>query len=297
MRKVILLGMVFVWACGGGLQKQSLPAPDNAQFDSLSSIWAFSDTDVWVSGMRTLHFDGSSWTSLPLPNGLGASDFWGVAPNDLWAVGGGKVFRWQGSSWSEVTLTVTNVPDLEAIWVNNADDFAIGGGAVNQEILRFVNGTWTRRFASTKDLWGSGSDDVWAAAESDGLWRWTGAAWTEVVSDAPGGTRPEGVHGSSANDVWTVGDFDAIRHWDGNQWTETEAEQDFAGVWSYAPDDVWLGGDDGVLSHFDGSNWSKESAGVAIQFTKLSGTDKSVWALGYELSVSGNHAVVYKRTR
>lgn len=66
------------------------------------------DDDVWAvgAGGTALHFDGSSWTRIPIAT---SADLRGVAarsPNDVWAVGftsgGGSapnVFHWDGVEW------------------------------------------------------------------------------------------------------------------------------------------------------------------------------------------------------
>jgi hypothetical protein len=298
MRRLLSGLIVFFFACGGPWQKQSLPAPANQFFSSLSALWVFSDSDVWVGGDRALHFDGSKWTDVGLPNGnIPISDLWGLAPNDLWATGGAKIFRWQGSAWTEVPVTITNVPDLDTLWVKSADDFAVGGGAVNTEVLRFFNGSWSRRYTSVKDLWGAASDDVWVAAEGDGFWHWTGATWNQVTVSSGNGDRPISVFGSAANDVWAAGESTTLQHWNGTAWaaTETSAETDWSAVWAAASNDVWIAGED-MLGHYDGSKWTTQSVGaLGVRLTKLSGSSsKSVWALGYELSTSGNHGVVYR---
>jgi hypothetical protein len=297
MRALFAVSLSLVLACGGGFREQSLPAPANPSLSSLSALWVFADNDVWVSGARTLHFDGSSWSEKALPGGLGISDFWGLAPNDLWGVAGNKVFRWQGSAWSEVTLSETHVPELEALWVRAADDFAVGGGVVNAEVLRFVNGSWSRKFGGVTDLWGSAANDVWAVAGHDGFLHWTGSGWTAVspASSMSGGNSPEGIFGLSASDVWAVGDGNTLQHWDGSAWTATETEDDLAAVWGSATDDVWVAGDDGAIVHFNGTSWSRQSVGNNVRLTKLHGSSKtSVWALGYRLSVDGNHGVVFR---
>lgn len=212
-------------ACGGGGGgRQSLPNPANPYFSVLSAIWAFSDQDVWAVGNRVLHFDGKAWSEVAGPgNNISLNALWGLAPDDLWATSGSRVFRWRGAAtgWVELEHKIPNALEFGAIWVLAADDWAAGGGAVNWEIVR-VKGTTTSRaftYGPTTGIWGATSNDVWAVADlGGGFWHWNGTKWSKVEPKS-GGDRPQSVWGFGASDVWAVGEQDTLQHWDGTAWT------------------------------------------------------------------------------
>ena len=75
------------------------PQPDE-WLDILTSVTAISTNDVWAVGLigtgtgyeapETLHWDGSSWSVVPVPGGSQSTELLGVAAvssTDVWAVG------------------------------------------------------------------------------------------------------------------------------------------------------------------------------------------------------------------
>jgi hypothetical protein len=217
----------------------------------LQGIWGSSTSDLFTGGETAgddptsamLHFDGQAWTEqLTAPNKrvLGV---WGSGPTDVFAVGfnsisagpGGLLFRYNGSSWTQ--MEDPSVPDPAYLGV-----------------------------------WGSSGSDVYAVGEyfdsqdNTLVSHFDGASWTQVVLDDPDYTIATDVHGTSATDVYVVGYFfpeDAyfVRHYDGSAWTVASFEGGvLSGVWANAPNDVFAVGFDGIggfILHSDGSAWSR----------------------------------------
>jgi hypothetical protein len=170
----------------------------------LFAVSADASNDVWAVGFqgpendnsRTLvmHFDGTSWKSVPSPSvGSGASQLNGVvalAPNDVWAVGFSTPVRppaeaatltliehWDGASWAVVTSP--NVGP-QSVWQSNRLQ---GIAAV-----------------SATDIWAFGS---YSMADGSGqqktlLMNRTGGAWSLASSPSP-------VKGSFVSDVLFAG--------------------------------------------------------------------------------------------
>ncbi len=65
-------------------------------------------------------------------------------------------------------------------------------------------------------LWGSADDDVHAGTYRGIMYRWDGAAWTEVFDAGDAGVGR--MHGLAANDVYATGYDGLILRWDGNVW-------------------------------------------------------------------------------
>lgn len=306
--------MVVVLAgCGGGSAggngKQELPPAENPQFSTLTGIWAFSDQDVWAVGSRVLHFDGSAWTEVEGPGasspgvGLSLTAIWGLAPDDIWVTSGTQIYRYRGPSagWEELVHGIPDPPDFNALFVLAEDDYAVGGGAVNSEIIRVEGATITRSFTNASaatGIWGASGSDIWAASDFGGLYHWDGATWSETPLTG-NGTYPRAVWGTASDDVWIVGDSETLQHWDGSAWTETASEESYGCVWAASSDDVWAGGEAGVFGHYDGAGWTNDSVGSdftsLLILTSMSGSGAtSVWASGYELSEEGNNGVIYR---
>jgi hypothetical protein len=188
------------------------PAPAGPE---LNAVAATGPTDVWAVGDQyesgspeptslILHFNGSSWSSVPTPNVTYLYGITALAPDDAWAVSPyGKIVHWNGSSWSLMTLP--NVPGMQISAIS-----------------------------------GSGPDDVWIVgnrygaklpADSIGSHtlteHWDGSRWSVVTSPNPSHARNglDGVLSLSPTDAWAVGyaksrlTSQLTMHWDGTRWT------------------------------------------------------------------------------
>jgi hypothetical protein len=72
---------------------------------TLTGITVLSPGNIWVVGANhnnsiIEHWDGSAWTAIAHPSSGILSDVVAVAPDDIWAVGPGKVLHWDGTAWS-----------------------------------------------------------------------------------------------------------------------------------------------------------------------------------------------------
>src|SRR5439155_450022 len=91
--------------------------------DILFAVDAVASNDIWAVGRSfqeaqtlTIHWDGSNWSIVPSPNGIGDNILFGVAglsTNDVWAVGNAGslatlAIHWDGSSWSFVSTPNNN---------------------------------------------------------------------------------------------------------------------------------------------------------------------------------------------
>ena len=88
--------------CGGGGGApgawQSYTAPGSF---GINALWASAPDDVWAAGQFLLHFDGTSFKQVTDAPIVSAADFWGFAPNDVYAVSGTDLAHWDGASWNE----------------------------------------------------------------------------------------------------------------------------------------------------------------------------------------------------
>jgi hypothetical protein len=94
--------------------------------------WASALNDVWfvAEGGRTLHFDGSSWTSIPTPTTSRLRSIWGSSKTDVWAVGdGGTVLHFDGNHWS--SMMIPTAGNLAGVWSSDPCNVLVVGDAVN----------------------------------------------------------------------------------------------------------------------------------------------------------------------
>src|SRR5499427_7236366 len=111
--------------------------PSLSTIDFLSAISGEAENDVWAVGNLSIHFDGSTWTAIPVAT---TSQLMGVAvlsPTDVWAVGSiiripfalvSQIQHFDGDSWSVVESP--HFPSgevLKAIQaLSDQDIFAVG---------------------------------------------------------------------------------------------------------------------------------------------------------------------------
>lgn len=159
----------------------------------------------------------------------------GTGPDDVWAVGarpspteGPVILHLEEGSWS----TVDSGQRHDLWWAHAFEDGTVFAGGAGATVLRIRDDVVERLptpafFGNTVyGVWGTSPEDVWAvggfAARDGFVWRWDGAAWSEIAlpDDLPRNSRGEPVAlfkvwGRSVDDVWIVGGEGTVLHWDG----------------------------------------------------------------------------------
>jgi hypothetical protein len=112
--------------------------------DSASDIWIVGETATrgYTGGTRTsvlLHYNGSAWSQVAVPDSSGLLDVDAISPTDAWAIAAdGSVLNWNGSAWSVMTtLELSNDAAIAALSPTDVYVAQLGG-------LSHYNGTaWT----------------------------------------------------------------------------------------------------------------------------------------------------------
>jgi hypothetical protein len=281
-----------------------VPSPSpSEQGNYLTAVASFAANDVWAvgawyrpsatPGTLTEHWNGSSWTVVPSPNGTpGYNELYGVdgvASNDVWAVGYHNIanwgsektmtLHWDGSAWTIIPSadlgTEANIlEDVDA--VSSSDVWAVGFGN------------------------NSGGNTGRAIAE-----HWNGTRWALVKPPSPGpGSYLAAVSAVTSTDVWAVGartGHTLIEHYDGQAWSIVPSpaggvDGELLAVSALAADDVWAsgtaeggGGGTTLVLHWDGVAWSvvpspngPKSENVLDDLAAFGPND--VWAVGSSYS-------------
>src|SRR5262249_40374970 len=145
-----------------------------------------------------------------------------VSASDAWAVGGGLIMHWNGTSWTRVTSP--NMPRsgvLRGVSMVSATD----GWAVGEEFSKLI------------------------------ILHWDGTSWTRVASPAGSKGVLFGVSADSATDAWTAGPRSSSRgigpaqvlHWDATNWTQLPIRvsgifSDLLAVSAASASDAWIVG-------------------------------------------------------
>jgi hypothetical protein len=279
------------------------------------AVSAESATDVWVVGDSSLHFDGKTWTQIPVVTiNTSFTQLTSVAalgPANVWAVGAftnNKGFQnelvehFDGNKWSVF-------PDVNLVGKQ------LHGFTVLSETLVSITAL------SANDIWAAGcllAQSVGGDTLTVFIEHFDGKKWH--LSGNPSGTGRDvmiGTNGISAvsdNDVWVVAFNDAngqdgqgeAFHFDGKHWslvpTPAVAASTLRAVTAVASDDVWAVGDrndlhNTLVEHFDGKRWSvvpsptPKGSSVFLEIWGVAAiSGKDVWASGFR--DTGNNSPV-----
>ncbi len=209
---------------------------------TVNGLWGFGDKDVWGVGVdgTILHYNGLGWNlqASPVTDDLYA--VWGPAADDIWAVGGDSILHFDGVAWTKVDGPPTSVAaDWRAVWGHNGQ-------------LWITGGNW-----------------------SDGVWRYDGAVWTQVLAS---GSYARDMHGVDENNIVVVGRYGNVRYWDGTLWKyqSTGASSDLFSVHMVSPTEAYAVGAGGRIVRFDGTAWTE-------MVTPTDRTLRAVWAAGSDM--------------
>jgi hypothetical protein len=138
--------------------------PLEVRLGGLNGVASLSGTDAWAVGyhndsLDTLHWDGTTWTAVPVPNpGSSSTDHLSsvaaASTDDIWAVGSYSadaprdphtlIEHWDGSSWTVVpSPTISGMyVDLNAVAIGaGGERWAVGDNEVDAFAIRRCDGS------------------------------------------------------------------------------------------------------------------------------------------------------------
>ena len=215
--------------------------------------------DVWAVGNAgvILHWtknSGWAFETTPPTGNAPFYDVWGTSRSNVWVVGNGDIFHYDGMSW-------TSIPN-----------------PVAQGTLRAI--------------WGSASTDVWAVgydtAQTRGLvLRYNGSSWAPTGSPSIFDNQSfTAINGSGPRDIWLAGNekvfhFGATATWDevvmpDGGVTNIEA------IWTPNPTYGWMLGRAGEVLQLSAGGWSRIADYPETWFQSVAGTSANdVWAIAW----------------
>jgi hypothetical protein len=271
---------------GGAWRATAVPAQGKGT--TLWGVSASRDDDAWAVGSfflpqyrsvqqaTALHWDGTAWTPVAVPNASILMGVVAIAPDNAWAIGSGGVKHWNGTAWSDVTT-----PSPGGIGSGSLHAIAAGPAG---------------------DVWVVGSYAPRRHQTASFSLHYTGGTW-QVVPMPAGSTSPWGVVAIAANDAWAVGEVDGLgsvapltSHWDGTAWSTVPAPTVPAGSYLRAvtarTGEVWavgvaFTGEAGVVApltmRWNGSSWTSVTAppsGSDLWSVSSRPGNARVWAVG-----------------
>jgi hypothetical protein len=127
---------------------------------TMNAISGSSSSDVWAAGIAQsqgyrnrvtqsvlLHYDGTSWSQVAIPDNNGIADVAAISPANAWAVGvDGTILHWDGTSWTVATTAFTLPAALSpAFAAVSANSIWIAGLYVSGvcSVAHFNGTSWT----------------------------------------------------------------------------------------------------------------------------------------------------------
>ncbi|MDQ2905196.1 MAG: hypothetical protein ABI456_23940 [Ktedonobacteraceae bacterium] len=231
----------------------------------LNDMLVLSNSNIWAvtyfpsqSQMLALHWNGTKWSSVPIPApaGSGLGKLAALSPSNIWAVGDtgytngpGEstpmshtlIEHWNGTRWSQ-----TPSPDLLPATLNTLQDVSV---------------------VAPDDVWAVGAAGLTGRSGYDSttsplLEHWDGARWRLVQLPGIHSAGLNSIVALNANDIWVAGSSSVS---DGSAQSQSP-----------------------LLAHWNGQNWSQVSShainnGASGRVLKIT-TDAShhLWALGVD---------------
>ena len=243
---------------------------------SLNAIYAFSDENVWVAGIKDdnsiiYHFAGGNWIEIIPPNIGEINDIDFSSENSGWAVGGtdgmnsdGGVLYYNGTVWS----IDENIPAAYGIDVNSADDVWFIDDL--QGCYHYINGNYNQLALNGYDIQ---VEDDFGVIITDGgstsieSYVYDGFSWVDggYITYNSGSIfgKPSrlvmidnentyvALHGTSRGGVF---------HFDGSEWSTLWGggyDHDARGIAAQSENSVWFYGTSWItwyIMHWDGNS-------------------------------------------
>lgn len=259
---------------GNGWSRIPSPSPGpplpggNVGYNALDAVSTSGPSDAWAAGAyvdanlstlpEAMHWDGSSWTLMPLPalpgnfdsdNGAGIVD---ISPTDVWLVGAyytsgpdtSFAAHWDGTAWSlvsppgAVALSAASASGPDDVWA-----IGVGPGPSFPAMIEHYDGSaWTTsatlpgiRLSGVTSISPSQAWAVGTGPNGPATVEWNGSSWNIVPSPNPHNDASlRAVSGVAGGGVWAVGsytDFSSgvgygqpmAMHWDGTAWAAVPA--------------------------------------------------------------------------
>jgi hypothetical protein len=232
------------------LKKVYLQFRGNNVIARLSSIYAFSSTDIWfVAGGRPIHGDGTKWTVYDYANifqydSISISSLWGNNTSAMSFVGETyNASNYLNGKWSWSTLAIaTQLLDIYGVNATTAwavgTDFRTGFSGIVQfdgtdwNIL-YDNRTVTGQKHYPYSVWSNNTKKFYVVGP-DGVWSYSMITRSFTPHFRGNKAYMESIRGTDVNDIFIAGHFGELYHFNGSSWYQYQSP------WLQNNDVSWL---------------------------------------------------------
>jgi hypothetical protein len=182
----------------------------------LSCIWGSGSGTLVTGGVGLIHYQTpaapTTWTTDTGPTSA-IRGVWGSSDSDIYAVGKGQTFHFNGTAWSADSTTATTDDDY-AVWGASATDLFVVGA--KGTIKRGKQGSWVDMTSGVSSILigagGSSATDVYAVGQYGTILHYDGTTWTSTITGTSHELRD--VH-TDGKQVYVVGNGGTILRWCG----------------------------------------------------------------------------------
>ncbi|HYP39403.1 MAG TPA: S-layer homology domain-containing protein [Chloroflexia bacterium] len=301
--------------------------PGDLQTGALSDVMALSANDVWAVGQHILHYDGSAWSVVHSPetslNALSA-----VTSDDIWAVGsdGNSPLHWDGLTWSSVPISGSGKL-MDVVALATDDVWAVGITSSYRGrgfVIHWDGSSWATvpvpdipdsqllsiSGVATDDIWAAGVIGIGSNAPIPLTMHWDGTQWSIIPNGQASAGTLRAVSALTDGSVWAVGDKSAgvegsqtlVMRLDGTEWRVVPSPNPILGynnlkaVSLVSPTDGWAVGSyqdstrlyhatAPLTAHWDGIRWTSVPAPQVLNQTYLLDVsalaNDDAWAVGF----------------
>lgn len=216
----------------------------------INAVWGRSADDLYVSGDAFLHFDGSEWRPIELPQRNSTfRSIWEDPTGDINVVGSDGMYRYDGSQWERILVP------------------------------RYL-----------KEWWSSPDGQLFVLDFSRSIVRYDGAVWTELDSlpsiegDIYINDSYYALAGDAADNIFAVGAMGTIAHFDGSSWSAASYRDQitFEYAWKISNGPLYLSSWNDTLYAFDGAGVTAVDLGVPFRTRELSGNASNIFVSGWD---------------
>lgn len=291
----IFLGIGSLYSCSENPPTQGKDSCDTCQVPCDTCEVPCDTCDTTTHPCDTCNIDKDSaahayiWTQYTIPTESNLTGGYVASNNEIYVIGT-YLYRFDGTSWNKVKVTVSGgreigFPDYSMFGISSSDMWMVKGSILYHYIGNGLADEY-RQYEGIRACWGVSSSDMFFVGLNGMIVHFDGTTFTKMTS--PTTKHLYDISGTSHNNVWAAG-FNSstaesvLLHYDGSSWTEVDLNT--VG---------WIG----VGKHALQSVFATDSAGHKIAITSGSlvwrKTDNNSWRSdsGYVPNALGGNSYI-----
>lgn len=266
------------------------------ELPTIKSI-AFDGATMWISNQYLMKYDGTNFTKNIPPSTSTLYDIAVDGNGDIWAAGGLGLAKFDGVSWTEYTMSNSNIPFniCKKIATDNSGNiwFSDGECATCDGVAKFDGVNFTQFKTSNSSLPNndvrailSYNSSIWFGTYGGGLAKFDGTNWT-IYNSSNSGIGNNWIYDlalDTGNNLWIATNYGLVKFDGDTTWTIWKSNASTGlphnvvyGIGVESNGTVWVGSAGSGIAKFDGTIWTKYNSSNSNFPTESSGTgNKSV---------------------